>query len=957
MLLKAALLVAFAAIAFAATDHIIAGDFTGVDSVASNGFAAFRHPTANDASTSSDTKRYPNGQFLLPHGGAPSFISGSALRAYAQDGSIVGTNVAQGPGSLAANSELWLLHNATGQFARRLFGFNGYFGFDNGQPAGQPNPRSAPNYVGLIQNLAFLGSAPNRQLVVCMGDNSANNRLLVGNTSLPNPSTLNPTPTPLANQLLLFTESSSSGFLVTGGIVNTPVSATPTSITPQYTPPTGPVQLNAQPGVDCSTLVAGGKTVMIRTPGGPYYLTNDVGSVSRTTWTQATRDPNKAPPVDLGSPLTNPIYFLGAETGNPSIYWYGANPSDTTLTQNDGFNTFYKYSAGTSWTPVVPVQIIKNVTATQYVVGNGGDNEIYFTLAAVPDVSVLPSFLDGIRMPIEDYVFMGGSSGFNYIAPLYQLQRTAAINLHYDINLPSLVVFSDDLGGVLVGNRLTYKVPEDDRRYFSKGYAAVVRYDSTNSRYVQAYGGGFDGAVGRIVSTTNGITYFEGGFSYGFQRATGPISMWNSALGVWDYSYGAAFERIDIDGGDFHGMLNSPAAVYDVQRMSFLGNDGLLVAGEFRTADDGTIPCNSICFFPKSGGAKIALFDSPASSFYNNSGVRRADPVSASAVIPEHADSVPGLVSNIVIDGSTIFVGGTFGIAGDKAASNFALFTLSSKAFATGWSNAYGGVDAPVLTMVKHDGAVYIGGNFKNVGPSIKANHIAGFSLRTRTWFTLNRGLDGTVYKLVEYKGKLLAVGSFLTGSGQTLGFTGLWDGKKWSPLTDDNHNPGDSCLISFCYASDIPGATGVYDAFVYGSTPYMMLAAGAGNLQLIVFDSPHLGFVRVDGGWSRDAAPQFTSTAIQGDSNYFPGVSFISTAPSGGRRLDLWNVEQSGQSPDLQTKRVSTFNLDEYNFENNAATGTNGFVFIALPEFAGLSAALVASMTLVFSALALLLL
>jgi len=43
----------------------------------------------------------------------------------------------------------------------------------------------------------------------------------------------------------------------------------------------------------------------------------------------------------------------------------------------------------------------------------------------------------------------------------------------------------------------------------------------------------------------------------------------------------------------------------------------------------------------------------------------------------------------------------------------------------------------------------------------------------------------------------------------------------------------------------------------------------------------------------------------------------------------------------------VSTFNLDKYNFENNAATGMNGNVYIALPESASSAVSVVVSLAL----------
>jgi hypothetical protein len=771
-------------------------------------------------------------------------------------------------------------------------------------------------------------------LIVCFGTSMSHQRLLVGNNSLPNPSSTNP-PTPLAPQLVVFTAGSS--FLSTGTIVNSISTATPVTATVNY----ATANNNNQPGVQCNTLYARNNVVLVQVPGGPFYANSQIGSTgAANSWVQITRDPNASPsvggPLVFGIPTVTDSIFLqpgGSSVANNGVYFYGQNFGPiTSPSPSDFINTIWRYSgSGNNWIPIISTTLTQNVTINQFVVGNGGDSQIYFCLNPNTFGFSLPSFLDDVHLPIENYVYLSSGNSFNYLAPTAQIYPGPSNNfkLWYETNGGGyLVVYGPGVTGVVIGNRQTNRVPNDDHAYYSKAFNGMIRTDSSSTAaagWANAYAGGFDVPPSTIYSTPSGLTFFGGAFNWAFQRFTGPISQFDSTLGVWTWANGARHAidtaAVDIDGGDFKGCYGGYAVVYDVQQVSLFGQTGLLVAGIYRTADQGDTICNSICFFPAGTGDKLNLPSSPLSSFYPSYGVRNSNPSGAPSIIPEHASFAPGTIYSFVVVAGTVYAGGSFNIAGDAGAQNFATWSQ-----ATGWKNAFGGVNGPVFATVEYAGNVIIGGTFTNVGFNFAAQNVAGWNVKTGQWFTLNRGLDGTVYRLMNFRGKLLALGAFATGSGQTLHGTAVWDGTKWTPLEVNNLHDS-ACQIYYCFATEVDGTSAVLDAWDNGAVLYLLTSSSATSVELVAYYGKDSGFARVDGQAWESGAPAFTNTLAPTSI----GIKFLATGTDADQ-IDLWNVQQATQVDFVQSYQVSVWNTKLSNFENKGNKGTNGFVFAALP-------------------------
>jgi len=266
-------------------------------------------------------------------------------------------------------------------------------------------------------------------------------------------------------------------------------------------------------------------------------------------------------------------------------------------------------------------------------------------------------------------------------------------------------------------------------------------------------------------------------------------------------------------------------------------------------------------------------------------------------------------------------VAGSFNLAGDQYASNFAIYNLNSKS----WNNAYGGVYGSINSVVSIGDYIYVGGSFTSVGQNTLANNVAAYNVKTGQWSTLNRGVDGTVYKLLNYGGSLLAVGAFISGSGQTLNYVGLWSNSRWSHLSFPSKNSS-SCTQNFCSVDQL-GANGVYDAAVVGGDLYVV-SSSAYSSEIFKYRGSH-GWVNVDGG---NAINGFNNGAASGTGGFVRGGQYIAPG-TGSNEVDFWNFYYSSAYP---SQNVVTYNTNQANWQDNKLKGVNGQVNFVAPQTTG---------------------
>jgi hypothetical protein len=98
------------------------------------------------------------------------------------------------------------------------------------------------------------------------------------------------------------------------------------------------------------------------------------------------------------------------------------------------------------------------------------------------------------------------------------------------------------------------------------------------------------------------------------------------------------------------------------------------------------------------------------------------------------------------------------------------------------------GVDGEVLELFADDAddKLYVGGSFMTADGSIQANNIAYVTelAGVYTWHDMNKGVNGEVYAIEKFDGKIFIAGHFsMTMAGSTaLANVAYWDGSAWQP-------------------------------------------------------------------------------------------------------------------------------------------------------------------------------
>lgn len=133
----------------------------------------------------------------------------------------------------------------------------------------------------------------------------------------------------------------------------------------------------------------------------------------------------------------------------------------------------------------------------------------------------------------------------------------------------------------------------------------------------------------------------------------------------------------------------------------------------------------------------------------------------------------------VVSDSGTLYLGGTFTMAGNTPVSNLASFDPVN-----GWSSFGTGTNGSVHALaIGPDGHVYVGGEFTEINGQAVSN-IAFWN--GSSWSGMNGGTNGPVAKIgIGGSGEIFVGGAFEFAGGIAVNNVAMWDGASWVALTD----------------------------------------------------------------------------------------------------------------------------------------------------------------------------
>ncbi|MEO8670208.1 MAG: hypothetical protein ABI411_02765 [Tahibacter sp.] len=265
----------------------------------------------------------------------------------------------------------------------------------------------------------------------------------------------------------------------------------------------------------------------------------------------------------------------------------------------------------------------------------------------------------------------------------------------------------------------------------------LARWDGVQWYAYANVSNGWLGEVKALVAVGNDL--YVGGNGAAISTVEGSVSYY---FARWDGSAWHAYAS------DTAHQLNGP-----VNAIALNGSD-LYIGGEFTGIGDGEVVRSHVARW-------IAGAWQPLGS--------------------ETTNGVDGSVNALVVDGSTVYVGGAFAAAAGVVANRIARWNGS--AWSSVGSGAQNGFDNTVWTIQMNGSDLIVGGAFQRAGGQLSGG-IARWN--GSQWFPIGSnpaGVTGTVRVLRMVAGQMVVGGSLSFAGNLPISNVGSWNGSTWSAL------------------------------------------------------------------------------------------------------------------------------------------------------------------------------
>ena len=335
--------------------------------------------------------------------------------------------------------------------------------------------------------------------------------------------------------------------------------------------------------------------------------------------------------------------------------------------------------------------------------------------------------------------------------------------------------------------------------YFSQaGGVPINRIARWDGRRFHPLGSGLDGSVYALAIGADGSVYAGGDFvNAGTVRVNG-VARWDPAAQTWsalaggvtdsfgggDVIYALAVRGGDLFvGGNFERAGGNPAirgvARWNGTTWSALGAGiGNNFGGGF-TPSSSTVSALAVSGASVFVGGQFGAVDAGQAN-----GIARWDVASgtwstlAGGTTAAGSGASAGTVNALAVDGTGLYVAGTFARAGAVAASNVARWDGAAwSALGSGIEGRFG---AQVQGLAVAGGALYATGNFDTAGGQ-QARRVAKW--QNGAWAEVDGGLDGTGRFATAAPDGVYIGGEFAFAGSTNAGYIARWTGNEWRAL------------------------------------------------------------------------------------------------------------------------------------------------------------------------------
>ncbi|MBS1613212.1 MAG: T9SS type A sorting domain-containing protein [Bacteroidetes bacterium] len=139
---------------------------------------------------------------------------------------------------------------------------------------------------------------------------------------------------------------------------------------------------------------------------------------------------------------------------------------------------------------------------------------------------------------------------------------------------------------------------------------------------------------------------------------------------------------------------------------------------------------------------------------------------------------VNGTVNAMVADAANqiVYIGGSFSQSTKgNTCSNIAAYISGIAGY--DWVSVAGGTNGPINAMLLQNGKLYVGGSFSNAG-SVAASNVAVYDITSGQWQALGAGLNDEIKALAFYNGELYA-------GGHHTDMLSKWNGTTWQGINN----------------------------------------------------------------------------------------------------------------------------------------------------------------------------